>query len=84
VDGRAGAHGPGGSHGAMGEGVGQNSAHSRPQTDWVLVQYDKLRQGWSYWEDEVGANRLMNGRDPAFLEQVHDCWDATTEYFSAT
>jgi hypothetical protein len=23
----------------------------------------------------------MNGRDLAFLKQVHHCWDATTEYF---
>jgi hypothetical protein len=88
VDGRAGAYSPSGSGGAAGEGARQNlnrwhysSIHSRSQTDWVLAQYDRLRQGWSYWEDEVEANRLMNGRDLAFLEQVHDCWDATTEYF---
>ena len=48
---------------------------------WVFDQFSSLGAKYPEWENEVEANKLANGRDLEFLEQVHDCWDRTTEYF---
>ena len=50
-------------------------------TRWVLEQYENLRSKFAEWEDEVEANKYANGDSLAFLEKVHDLWDATTVYF---
>lgn len=47
---------------------------------WILDQYERLNT-YSDWEDEVENNDQVNNCDLAFLEHVHDCWDATTDYF---
>jgi hypothetical protein len=50
--------------------------------NWILTQYDSLRTH-PEWEDEGLALSQINDRDLAFLENVHDVWDATTDYFLA-
>ena len=51
------------------------------QTDWVLEQYERLKARHSQWENQAEKSSRVNDRDLNFLEEVHDCWDATTDYF---
>ena len=51
------------------------------QADWVLKRYELLNLRYSQWENEVENDSRINGRDLDFLEEVHDCWDAATEFF---
>ena len=51
------------------------------QADWVLEQYERLKARYSQWENEVENKNRVNDRDLNFLEDVHDCWDAATDYF---
>ena len=48
---------------------------------WVLEQYERLKARYSQWEIEAEIHSRVNDRELNFLEDVHDCWDATTEYF---
>lgn len=44
-----------------------------------MKQYEQLNLRYSEWETE--DNNRVNGCDLKFLEEVHDCWDAATDYF---
>lgn len=50
------------------------------QADWVLEQCGRLKARYSQWENEAENNNLVTGRELIFLEDVHDCWDAATDY----
>lgn len=53
------------------------------QTQWIQHQYSTLRDSFPEWENEALALSQLNSRPLLFLEQVHTCWDATTDYFLA-
>ena len=53
---------------------------SSEQAAWILKQYEQLKSQYSEWENEAGYNNQVNGFDLDFLEKVHDCWDAATDY----
>jgi len=61
------------------EQEGPVSAH----ISWVSEQITRLAANYPEWEEEVLANQNANGRKLEFLEEVHDSWDRTTEYFRA-
>ncbi|KAL8700898.1 MAG: hypothetical protein Q9201_005193 [Fulgogasparrea decipioides] len=48
---------------------------------WVLEMYDSLKVKYPYWENGFDANvpYLPDGHE--FLDQVHDIWAQTTDYF---
>ncbi|KAI9885107.1 MAG: hypothetical protein M1823_003118 [Watsoniomyces obsoletus] len=52
-----------------------------PQIHWVLQRYEQLRDQFPEWEDEDAANLHGYFRPLELLEQVHDRWDDTTQYF---
>ncbi|KAL8708107.1 MAG: hypothetical protein Q9220_006961 [cf. Caloplaca sp. 1 TL-2023] len=43
--------------------------------------YTCLMDRFPQWEDEAHANREMNNRPKAFLDQCHVAWDICTDYF---
>lgn len=47
----------------------------------IYDRYRALQEKYPEWEDEVEANKEANGRGLEFLEEVHDNWDWTTNYF---
>ncbi|KAL9126688.1 MAG: hypothetical protein Q9217_004299 [Psora testacea] len=51
------------------------------QANWVLEQYENLKVRYSEWENEAGTNERVNECNLAFLEEVHGCWEAATDYF---
>lgn len=57
------------------------ATHSSEQANWVLKHYEQLKSKYNEWENEAEHNSPVNGSDLGFLEEVHDCWDAATEYF---
>ncbi|KAI9847914.1 MAG: hypothetical protein M1837_001431 [Sclerophora amabilis] len=50
------------------------------QLEWVLGQYETLRDQYREWEDEQEATRQGRQRQLTFPEDVHTCWDVATEY----
>ena len=46
----------------------------------ILRAYEHLNSRYSEWENEAEYNNRVNGLDLDFLEKVHDCWDAATDY----
>lgn len=52
------------------------------QAFWVMEQYERLRKFYPQWEDEASNTVLINFRDLDFLEDVHNCFDGTTDYFT--
>lgn len=50
------------------------------QPNWVLKRYERLKSRYSEWENEAENIDRVNGRDLNFLEEVHDGWDAATDY----
>lgn len=61
--------------------IAERDGNVSKQTLWVLRQYEELKEQYRIWEDEVEANEQGNGRDVAFLEKVHTCWEDATKYF---
>ena len=59
----------------------QNENMVFQQANWVLEHYEKLKTRYREWENETLINERVNGSDLNFLEEVHGCWDATTDYF---
>lgn len=64
-------------HNRLQEYMGTQSSE---QADWILKQYDQLNSRYSEWENEAEYSSRVNGYDLDFLEKVHDCWDAATDY----
>jgi len=50
---------------------------------WVVHQYDKLKEDFRYWENDIDTINLLNGQSLEFLEHVHRLWDCTSMYFQA-
>ena len=50
------------------------------QAHWILEKYEDLKMRYSEWENEVENNEQVNDGDVNFLEDVHSCWDAATNY----
>ena len=62
-----------------------NSIDVTSQMQWVLDQFQKLQESYPYdnvpsWENEIGHNKVKNGRDPAFLNIMHSLWKLCTAY----
>lgn len=62
--------------------IGEQSEYMwSEQARWVWDRYERLKTRYSEWENEAENPDRVNGRDLNFLEEVHDCWDAATDYF---
>ena len=65
--------------GMIGDRKGRDEEPS-PQMNWLLQQYEQLRDGFGVWEEHRPSDPSQ-ARSIDFLEHVHDRWDATTRYF---
>lgn len=61
--------------------IGQHSGELSEQINWVAQQYDKLKERFCAWENDLDAINRINSQNLDFLEDVHRLWDYTTAYF---
>ena len=67
--------------GRLGEYIEQQPNKVSDHVFWVLHQYDRLKDSFHCWENDLDAVERINCQDMNFLEDVHRLWNRTNLYF---